>query len=117
MNDIKHNFIDIVFVERILQWKVVIQEFIRVGFAVEYMLDHLHEIARAFFMKKIQPAVDAIGTHIEALRKEVADLEGRSEILLSSVAGSNRFRDQTLDSRLCCDYVVSLLFPFPYFPI
>ena len=63
------------------------------GFAVEFVLDHLREIARAFFMKKVQPAVDAINTRIETLKKEVADLEGRREHLFASISGSNRFGD------------------------
>ena len=41
MNEIEHNFIDTVSTERILQWRATIQELIRVGFAVEFMLDHL----------------------------------------------------------------------------
>lgn len=41
MNDIKHNFIDTVFVEWILQWKALVYELIKVGSAVEFMLDHL----------------------------------------------------------------------------
>ena len=52
MNDIEHNFIDIVSAERILQWRAAVQELIRVGFAVEFLLDHLRKIARSFFMKK-----------------------------------------------------------------
>ena len=53
MNDIKHNFVDKVSTERILQWRVAIQELVSVGFAIEFILDHLHEIARAFFMRKV----------------------------------------------------------------
>ena len=68
------------------------------GFAVEFILDHLREITYAFYMKKVQPAVDAIDTRIEALRKEVADLKGCREHLLSSIGGSNRFGDQPLIS-------------------
>ena len=41
MNDIKHKFIDIVSAERILQWRAAVQELIRVGFVVEFLLDHL----------------------------------------------------------------------------
>ena len=41
MNDIEHNFIDTMFVERILQWRVAVQELIRIGFVVEFLLDHL----------------------------------------------------------------------------
>ena len=52
------------------------------GFAVEFILDHLHGVAQAVFMKRVQPAVDAIDTWIETLKKEVADLEGRRERLL-----------------------------------
>jgi len=74
---------------------------ISVGFAVEFILHHLHEIARAFFMKKVQPAVDAIDTRIETLKKEVADMEGCRECLLASIGGSSRFRDQPLISGLC----------------
>ena len=85
MNDIKHDFVDTVSSERILQWRAAVQELVSVGFAVKFVLDHLREIARAFFMRRVQPAVDAINTCIEALRKEVVDLEGRRECLLSSI--------------------------------
>ena len=47
-------------------------------------------------MKKVQPAIDAIDTHIEALRKDVANLEGRRERLFSSIGGSSHFGDQPL---------------------
>ena len=78
----------------------MVQELVNVGFAVEFILDHFREIARAFFMRRVQPAVNAIDTHIEAMRKEVVDLEGRCERLLSSIGGSSRFGDQPLISRL-----------------
>ena len=78
----------------------MVQELISVGFAVEFILDHLCEIARAFFMRKVQPAVDSIDTRIETLKKEVANLEGRREHLLTSIGGSSRFEDQPLISRL-----------------
>ena len=45
MNDIEHNFVDTISTERILQWRAAIQELISVGFAVEFILDHLHEVA------------------------------------------------------------------------
>ena len=93
MNDIEHNFIDIVSTERILQCKAAVQELVSVDFAMEFILDHFREIARAFFMKKVQPAVDAIDTRFESLRKEVVDLEGRRERFLSSIGGSSRFGD------------------------
>ena len=99
MNNIEHNFVDTVSVERILQWKATVQELAKVGFAVEFLLDHLQEIARAFFMKKVQPNVDAIVVCIEVL-KEVADLEAYHERLLSGVAGPSHFGDQTLISIL-----------------
>ena len=63
---------------------------------MEFMLDHLREIAQAFFKKKVQPVVDAINARIEALKKEVADLEARREHLLSGVVGPSHFGDQTL---------------------
>ena len=77
LNDIEHNFIDTVSAERILQWRAAVQEVISVGFAVEFILEHLREIARAFFMRRVRPAVEAIDACIELLKKEVADLEGR----------------------------------------
>ena len=40
MNDIEHNFINTMSAERILQWRAVVQEFIKVGFIVEFLLDH-----------------------------------------------------------------------------
>ena len=53
MNDIEHNFINTMSAKRILQWRAAVQELIKVGFAVEFLLDHLQEIAQAFFMKKV----------------------------------------------------------------
>ena len=100
LNDIEHNFIDTVSVERILQWKAVVQELISVGFAVEFILEHLREIARAFFMRRVRPAVEAIDACIKLLKKEVADLEGRREHFLSGVGGPSRFGDQSLISGL-----------------
>ena len=93
LNDIEHSFIDSVSTERILQWRAVIQELISVGIAVEFVLDHLREVARALFMRRVQPAVDAIDARIELLKKEVADLEGRREHLLSGVSRPSRFGD------------------------
>ena len=100
LNDNEHNFIDTVSAERILQWKAVVQELISVGFAVEFILEHLHEIARAFFMRRVRPAVEAIDVRIELLKKEVANLEGRRERLLSGIGGPSRFGDQSLISGL-----------------
>ena len=51
-------------------------------------------------MKNVQPAVDAIDTWIETLKKEVADLEGCRERLLASIGGSSCFGDQPLISGL-----------------
>ena len=53
MNNIEHNFFDIVFAERILQWRAAVQELIRVGFAMEFMLDHLREIAQRFSLLRM----------------------------------------------------------------
>ena len=44
-------------------------------------------------MRKVQPTVDAIDTRIEALKKEVADLESRRKCLFSSTGGSSGFGD------------------------
>ena len=70
------------------------------GFAVEFILNHLRKVARAIFIRRVQPAVDAINTRIETLKKEVAKLEGRHEHLLSGIGGPSRFADQTLISGL-----------------
>ena len=78
----------------------MIQELINVGFVVEFVLDHLREVARALFMRRVQPIVDAIDARIKLLKKEVADLEGRREHLLSGVSGPSHFGDQSLISGL-----------------
>ena len=100
MNDIEHNFVDTISSKWILQWRAVVQGLVSVGFVVEFILEHLREIARAFFMKKVQLAVDGTDIRIETLRKEVADLEGNREHLLASIGGSSHFRDQPLISGL-----------------
>ena len=41
MNDIDHDFIDTISIERILKWRVAIQELIHVEFVVEFLLEHL----------------------------------------------------------------------------
>ena len=61
MNDIEHNFVDTVSTERILQWRAAIQELINVGFAMEFVLDHLHKVARAFFTRFDQSEVNDLG--------------------------------------------------------
>ena len=70
------------------------------GFAEEFILDHLREVSQTFFIRRVQPAVDATDARIEILKKEVADLKGRRERLLSSIGGPSRFGDQTLISGL-----------------
>ena len=45
VNNIEHNFVNTISAERILQWRDTVQELARVGFAVEFLLDHLQEIA------------------------------------------------------------------------
>ena len=47
-------------------------------------------------MRKVRPAVEAIDVRIEFLKKEVADLEGHREHLLSGISGPSRFGDQSL---------------------
>ena len=61
------------------------------GFTVEFILDHLYEVAQAIFMRRVQPTVDVIDTWIKTLKKEVADLEGRRERLLFGIGGPSRF--------------------------
>ena len=41
MNDIVHDFIDTISIERILKWRVAVQELIHVEFVVEFLLEHL----------------------------------------------------------------------------
>ena len=51
-------------------------------------------------MRKVRPAIEAIDVRIELLKKEVADLEGRREQLLSDISGPSRLGDQSLISGL-----------------
>jgi len=75
MNDIEHNFVDTVSAKRILQWRVAVQELIRVDFDRVFLLEHLWEIAWVFFRWRVQPVVDIIDTCIESLKKEIVDLD------------------------------------------
>lgn len=90
MNDIKHNFIDTISAERILQWRVTVQELILVEFAVDFLLAR---DCPSPLLRKAQPVVDAIDTRIKSLKKEVANLEARRKRLLSDVTSSTRFED------------------------
>ena len=78
----------------------MIQELISVGFAVEFIPDHLCEVTRALLFRRVQPAFDAIDARIKTLKKKVANLEGRRERLLSSIGGPSHLGDQTLISGL-----------------
>ena len=51
-------------------------------------------------MRRVCPTVEAIDVRIELLKKEVADLEGRCEHLLSGIGGPSHFGDQSLISGL-----------------
>ncbi|KAK9999044.1 hypothetical protein SO802_018647 [Lithocarpus litseifolius] len=65
-------------------------------FAREHFLKMLGSVKNDIeynFVDTIQPTVDAIDTSIKVLRKEMADLEGRRERLLSSIGESNSFGD------------------------
>ena len=53
MNDIEYNFVDTVSTKRILRWRDAIQELVSMGFIVKFILDHLREIARALFMRRV----------------------------------------------------------------
>ena len=70
------------------------------GFHCGVYFRYLREVTQAIFMRRVQPAIDAIDAQIEVLKKEAADFEGRRECLLSSISGPSRFGDQTLFSRL-----------------
>ena len=81
------------------------------GFAVGFVLDHLREVAQALFMRKVQPAVDVIDAQIEILKKEVVDLEGCRERLLSGIGGPVVLETGLSFSDSIDDDVV----PFPFF--
>ena len=114
VNNIEHNFVDTISVERILQWRAAVQELIRVGFAVEFLLDHQQEIAQAFFMKKVQPAVDAIDACIKVLKKEMANLEAHCERLLFGVTGPSCFGDKPLFQAFDQTITLCIFISFPH---
>ena len=78
-------------------------------------------------MKKVQSTMDAINVRIEALKKEVVDLEACRERLLSSVAGPCHFGDQTpylkpfMRFVTSCSFLftspMSIFFPFSFYPV
>ena len=78
---------------------------------MEFILKHLREIARALFVRKVRPAIEAIDVRIELLKKEVADLEGRRDIFFPAsvdlVALGIRvsFPDFTDDSTVSCPFL------------
>ena len=87
------------------------------GFAVEFILDHLREIAQAFFIKKVQPTVDAIDLCLEVLRKEVVDLEGLVSAFFLALVEPTTLEISLLFMGFVDDDVVPLLllfFSFPY---
>ena len=57
--------------------------------------------------------MDAIDACIKVLKKEVANLEGHHECLLSGVTGPSRFGDKTLISGLWLDYYIMYLYFLP----
>ena len=84
---------------------------------MEFIPDHLHEVAYAIFMRRIQPAIDAIDARIKVLKKEAADLEGRRERLLFSIGGPVleirlSFPDSVDDDAVSSFF---LLFSFSYY--
>lgn len=53
MDDIEHNFVDTIYAERHLKWRAAVLELIHVVFEMGFLLEHLREIARVFFMRKV----------------------------------------------------------------
>ena len=74
----------------------------------------ISEVARAFFMKRIQPAVAVFDAQIEILKKEVADLEGRRERLLSSIGGPSVLEIRPSFPDSIDDDAVSFFLPFVF---
>ena len=56
---------------KILEWKSVMQELIQEGFLLEFMLDHLREIARGMFGRRLVTKLKALEARIAVVRNAV----------------------------------------------
>ena len=95
------------------------QELISVGFAVEFILEHLREIARAFFMRKVHPAIEAIDVRIGLIWRVAASIFFPALVDPVALGIKVSFLDFTDDSTvsfpfLCFSiYVIQNTFIFP----
>jgi hypothetical protein len=56
---------------KILEWKSVVQELIQEGLLLEFMLDHLREIARDMFGRRLATEFKALEARIAIVRNAV----------------------------------------------
>ena len=56
---------------KILEWKSIVQELVQEGFLLEFMIDHLREIARDMFRRKLTAELKALEARVAAVRNAV----------------------------------------------
>jgi hypothetical protein len=84
----KNTNLDDVTETKILEWKSVVQELIKEGFHLDFILDHLREVARDMFGRKLVAELKALEARITIVRSALIAIVPVSWHLTSAMRAS-----------------------------
>jgi hypothetical protein len=80
---------------KILKWKSVVQELVQEGFLLEFMLDHLKEIARDMFGRRLVAELKALEARITVVRNAVTAIVPAHWHLTSAMRASGELCNES----------------------
>uniref|UniRef100_A0A2N9IYJ5 Uncharacterized protein n=1 Tax=Fagus sylvatica TaxID=28930 RepID=A0A2N9IYJ5_FAGSY len=81
--DMQNSFVGNIDEVRLLEWRGVVRELMKAGFAVGFILDHLRDMARAVFNQRAKGVIENLNTQIVDLKKTFTELEFRRDQLVA----------------------------------
>ncbi|GMY21302.1 mads-box protein jointless [Fagus crenata] len=81
--DMQNSFVGNIDEVRLLEWRGVVRELMKAGFAVGFILDHLRHMARAVFSQIAKGVFENLNTQIADLKKTFTELEFRRDHLVA----------------------------------
>jgi hypothetical protein len=80
---------------KILEWKSVVQELVQEGFLLEFMIDHLREIARDMFGRRLTAELKTLEARVVAVRNAVTAIVPDHWYLKSAMRASGKLCNES----------------------
>ena len=80
---------------KILEWKGVVQELIQEGFLLGFMIDHLREIARDMFGRRLTAELKTLEARVVAMRNAVTAIVPAHWHLTSAMRASGKLCNES----------------------